>query len=327
MPLEHSWKIKMEMTSAFPDPPVVIIRPRSGRPRLVSEAQELWRFRRLVRTLVERDLRVRYKNSVVGIAWTMVNPLVQVFVLTVAISFILGAGPRNLSAFIFCATIPWAFFQTAVLDSSTSVLAKLGLLKKVYFPREISLIATVCQNFVQFLISLGVFMVYRWVLTPLLHGGNVVPPREIFWLPVVVVLLFLLTLGAAFFVATVNVFYEDVKFILTLTMGFLFYLLPIIYFAENLVISPRIPRTMFLHRTLADWVYHLYLVNPLAWIITAFRQMFFAVQNIAKPGDPPFLSAPFNWHYLLLTALTSVGFCLWGYSFFNRHKWKFTERP
>lgn len=305
----------------------IVIRARPGSLGLAEEARELWRYRHLVRTLVERDLRVRYKNSVLGIAWTMVSPLVQVFVLTVAIGIILGAGPRNLSAYIFCATIPWTFFQTALLDSSTSVLAKLGLLKKVYFPREIPLIATVCQNFVQFLISLGVFVVYRFVLTPLLHGGSVAPPRELLWLPFVTFLLFLLTLGTAFFVATVNVFYEDVKFILQLTLGFLFYLLPIIYFAENIVISARIPGYVFLGKALSWWVYHLYLVNPIAWIITAFKQMFFGVQNIAKPGDPVFLSAPFDWRYLLITAVMSTLICLGGYAFFNSRKWKFTERP
>ncbi len=300
----------------------VVIRARPGSLGLAEEARELWRYKHLVRTLVERDLRVRYKNSVLGVAWTMVNPLVQVFVLTVAISFILGAGPHNLSAYIFCATIPWTFFQTAILDSSTSVLAKLGLLKKVYFPREIPLIATVCQNFVQFLISLGVFVLYRFVLTPLLHGGSVAPPLALLWLPVVTVLLFLLTLGTAFFVATLNVFYEDVKFILTLTMGFLFYLMPIIYFAENIQYAAR------LHSAAGRWwAYHLYLANPMAWIVTAFKQMFFGVQNIAKPGDPVLLSAPFDWRYLLITAVFSVTFCLGGYSFFNGRKWRFTERP
>ena len=304
----------------------LVIRPRPGSLGLVEEARELWRYRHLVRTLVERDLRVRYKNSVLGVAWTMVNPLVQVFVLTVAIRYILGAGPKNLSAYIFCATIPWTFFQTAILDSSTSVLAKLGLLKKVYFPREIPLIATVCQNFVQFLISLGVFVVYRFVFTPLVYGGAVAPPPTLLWLPVVVVLLFLLTLGTAFFVATLSVFYEDVKFILTLAMGFLFYLLPIIYFADNIVYAEGIPNYVFFHRSLRWWVYHLYLGNPLAWIITAFKQMFFGPQNIAKPGIPLPLSAPFDWRYLLITAVTSVAVCLGGYAFFNSRKWKFTER-
>ena len=308
---------------AAPDSQAVVIRAGPGSLGLAEEARELWRYRRLVRTLVERDLRVRYKNSVLGIAWTMVNPLVQVFVLTVAIGFILGAGPHNLSAYIFCATIPWTFFQTAILDSSTSVLAKLGLLKKVYFPREIPLIATVCQNFVQFLISLGVFVVYRFVFTPLLFPGNVTPPPALLWLPVVVVILFLLTLGTAFFVATVNVFYEDVKFILTLTMGFLFYLLPIIYFAENIQYAARIPTASG-----RWWAYHLYLANPMAWIITAFKQMFFGVAVISNADAPqPIWSAPFDWRYLLITAATSVAVCLGGYAFFNSRKWKFTERP
>lgn len=309
--------------AAIPFPAAtVVIKARAAGPGLRAELAELWQFRHLVRTLVERDLRVRYKNSVLGIAWTMVSPLLQVFVLTIAIGYILGSGPKNLSAYIFCATIPWTFFQTAILDSSTSVLAKMGLLKKVYFPREIPLIATVCQNFVQFLISLGIFMVYRWVLTPLLHGGNTAPPLAILWLPVLVADLFLLTLGAAFFVATANVFYEDIKFIITLVMGFLFYLLPVFYFAENVVYSARIP----VH--LQNLVYHLYLVNPLAWLITAFKQVFFGKAIISNVNATPILhSASFDWRYLLLNTLTSVVVCLWGYSFFNSHKWKFTERP
>ncbi len=301
----------------------ITIQARTPPSRVWTELAELWQFRHLVRTLVERDLRVRYKNSVIGIAWTMINPLIQVFVLTIAISYILGSGPKNLSAYIFCATLPWTFFQTAIFDSSSSVLAKLGLLKKVYFPREIPLIATVCQNFVQFVISLGVFMLYRWVLTPLLHGGNVTPPLVILWLPVLVADLFLLTLGVAFFVSTANVFYEDVKFIINLVMGFFFYLMPVIYFAENVFYSPRIP----LH--LQKLAYDLYLLNPLAWLITAFKQVFFGVADISNVSAPlpHHLSAPFDWRFLLLTTAASVLVCLWGYSFFNRHKWNFTERP
>ena len=304
-----------------PSSSTVVIQARTHSPGIFAELSELWQFRHLVRTLVERDLRVRYKNSVLGIAWTMVNPLVQVFVLTIAIHYILGSGPRNFSAYIFCATIPWTFFQTAILDSSTSVLAKLGLLKKVYFPREIPLIATVCQNFVQFVISLGIFIVYRWGLTTLLFGWPGPPPLVILWLPLLIADLFLLTLGAAFFVATANVFYEDVKFIITLTMGFLFYLMPIFYFAENVFYAPSIPVK------LQWWVYHLYLANPLAWLITAFKQVFFGKAVISNINAPVVYSALFDWRYLALATVTSFLVCLWGYSFFNGHKWKFTERP
>jgi len=301
----------------------IVIQARTHSPGLFAELRELWAYRHLVRTLVERDLRVRYKNSVVGIAWTMVNPLIQVFVLTIVFGYILGSGPKNISAYLFCATLPWTFFQTSVLDSSTSVLVKLPLLKKVYFPREIPLIATVCQNFVQFLISLTIFMLYRWVVTPLLYHGSTWPPIQILFLPVLILLLFLLTLGVSFFVATANVFYEDVKFILSIVMGFLFYLLPIVYFAENIFYSDSIPPNL-------RWsAYHLLLTNPLAWLITAFKQVFFGITDISNvhaplPHHP---SAPFDWRFLLLATLTSVAICLGGYSFFNSRKWKFTERP
>ncbi len=301
--------------------PTVQITTQPGRAGLAANLRELWRYRHLVRTLVERDLRVRYKNSVLGIAWTMVNPLIQVVVLTVAVGYILGSGPKNLSAYIFCATLPWTFFQTAVLDSSSSVLVKLPLLKKVYFPREIPLIATVCQNFVQFGISLVVFIVYRWGLTTVVYGWPGLPPREILWLPALVLMLFLLTLGVSFFVCAANVFYEDVKFIVATGMTFLFYLMPIIYFPENIFFSARIPARWHW------WAYHLYLANPLAWIVTAFRQVFFPPAIISARGAAPVHSAPFDYRYFAIAAALSVAVCLAGYSYFNARKWKFTERP
>ncbi|MBV9848817.1 MAG: ABC transporter permease [Armatimonadetes bacterium] len=304
--------------------PSIVIQPQARGHSLVAEGRELWRYRRLVRTLLERDLRVRYKNSALGIAWTVINPLIQVLVLTIAVGYILSSGPSNLSSYIFCAYLPWTFFQTSVLDASTSVLVKLPLLKKVYFPREIPVIAAIGQNFFQFLVTMLVFVLYRWGLVTLFYGWPGWPPVQILWLPVVVLILFLLTLGVSFFVCAWNVFYEDVKFLLTAAMSFLFYLLPIVYFAENIVYSSRIPPS------LRSPLYHLYLLNPLAWVITAFKQMFFQVAAIANRGahqaNIP-TSAPFDWRYMLIALATSSLICVSGYGYFNRRKWKFSERP
>ncbi len=302
--------------------PSIVIRPQAQGHGLAAEARELWRYRRLIRTLLERDLRSRYKNSSVGVAWTVINPLIQVLVLTVAVGYILSSGPSNLSAYIFCAYLPWTFFQTSVLDASTSVLVKLPLLKKVYFPREIPVIASVCQNFFQFLITLAVFVFYRWGLLTLIHGTwTGPPPIQILWLPVVVLILLLLTLGTCFFVCALNVFYEDVKFLLTAGMSFLFYLLPVIYFAENIFYSSRIPAA------LRSPLYHLYLLNPLAWVITAFKQVFFPVAVISNRGASPIHSAPFDPRYMLIALAASALLCLGGYVYFIRRKWRFTERP
>ncbi len=304
--------------------PSIIVRPYHS-VGLWAELRQLWQYRALIRVLVQRDLRVRYKNSVLGIGWSLVPALMQVLVLTVFLEYILDTGPSNQSVYILCGFVPWTFFQTAVLDSSTAVLAQFGLLKKVYFPREIPIIASVCASFVHFLISLGFFIVYRWLLAPLLfHSHGIVwpgwPPREVLWLPVIVLLLFLLTLGVGFFVSAWNVFYEDVKFILTMTLQFLFYLLPIINFSEKIFYSPRLG-------SLSKPLYNLYLANPLAWIVTAFKQIFFGRQNINHPGQPVVLSAPFDYRYFAIATVLSVLIFLAGYTYFNKRKWKFTERP
>ena len=263
-----------------------------------------------MRTLVERDLRVRYKRLRDSASPGQWSTRIQVFVLTVAVGYILGSGPKNLSAYIFCATLPWTFFQTASWTSSTSVLTKLSLLKKVYFPRDISLIATVCQNFVQFGISLLVFVAYRWGLTTALYGWPGAPPREILWLPVIVLLLFLLTLGVSFFVCAANVFYEDVKFIVANAMTFLFYLVPIIYFPESifffagfaalaLVGLPPVPR------------------EPARLGRDGVPAGVFPPGDISARGASVIYSAPLDYRYFAIAAVLSVAICLSGYSYYR----------
>ena len=298
----------------------LVIRATDDRRTIVQELNELWRYRGLIKVLVRRELRLRYKNSVLGVGWSLIAPLVQVFVLTLAL-YILGTGPNSMSAYILCAYVPWMFFQTGIFDSSAILLSQEGLMKKVYFPREIPVIATVTANFIHFLISLGVFVVYRWVVTPILHGWPGLPPPVVFWLPAIIVTEFILVLGISFFVSAWNVFFEDVKFIVTMVVNLLFYLVPIIYFAENIMSSTRIPERY------RWWLYHLYLANPIAWIITGFKQTLFGVQNIAPKGHAAITSAPFDLRYFAIAFMSSLAILVCGYLYFNARKWKFTERP
>ncbi|MEO7717535.1 MAG: ABC transporter permease [Capsulimonas sp.] len=302
--------------------PSIIIKPlKRGEPGIPAELRELWRYRHLIKTLTIRELKVRYKNSSLGIVWSMSSPLVQVFVMTFAVGLLSGSMAKDISAYILCAFLPWNFFQGAVLDSSTSVLTQLGLLKKVYFPREIPLVAAVCANFIHFILSMLVFVVYRWGLTWLVAGWPGPPPREVFLLPLIILVQFILTLGVSFFVCAWNVFYEDVKFIVTMLLSFMFYLLPILYFAESIRYYPRIP---------AQWqslAYHLYLCNPLAWIITAYKEVLLPGKIVSSPGAPTFITAPFDYRYFSMAFITSTVICIAGYNYFNSRKWKFTERP
>ena len=104
-------------------------------------------------------------------------------------------------------------------------------------------------------------------------------------------------------------------------MSFLFYLTPIIYFAENIFFSSRIPERW---RSAA---YHLYLGNPLAWLVTAYKQIFFQKVNIANRGSEQIMSASFDVRYFFIALVTSSLICLAGYAHFNAYKWRFTERP
>ncbi|MGO8672169.1 MAG: ABC transporter permease [Capsulimonadaceae bacterium] len=294
----------------------------------VEEVRELWGYRSLIWSMIERDLRVRYKNSVLGIFWSMINPLAQAAILTIVLSYILNVGPKNNSAFILCALVPWLFFNSAILDSSQAVLSQINLVKKVYFPREVVIIATVGANLIHLLISISVFVFYRWcLLTLAFHKWPGLPPHAIVFLPIVLLVLVSLTLGISFIVSAVNVFYEDTKFIVTILLQFLMYLSPIMYFAEMVFWSPRIPVHL-------RWIlYHLYLLNPEAWSISAFKQMFFYSVPVPMAGVRPIpgghvrMTATFDWRYMLIDLCISLVICGVGYSMFNKAKWRFAERP
>jgi ABC-2 type transport system permease protein len=298
----------------------VVIRARKRQPSVIEELRELWQYRALIGALIRRELSLRYKDSLLGVGWSMAAPLSQVFILTFAIHYVLQAGPSNMSAYILCAFLPWTFFLQSILDSSTAVVGQVALLKKVYFPREIPVIAMVCANFVHLLYALLVFVVYRWGLTTLFAGWPGLPPIQIVWLPVVMLSEFMLILGLAFFISAWNAFYDDVKFIVNMVLNAAFYLTPIIYFAENLFYAPKLARF--------PWLYKLYLLDPLNWIVTAFRQMFFQRAIISAPGrHPALMNAPFDWRLCLITLATSAVICVSGYHYFNAQKWKFTEKP
>lgn len=322
-----------EMVEADSSASTIIIAPPSEQNMgIIPQLRELWNYRFLLKTLVLRELRIRYKNSSLGIVWSMMNPLVQVFALTVVFGYILHAGPPNLSAYIFCAFLPWTFFQQSVLDSASSIQSYTYMLKKVFFPREILPLVAVCANFVHFLIALAIFILYRYLVTPVIfghftrHGFHFGwpgwPPIEVLWLPVIVLMEFLFISGIAFVVSALNVFYEDVKFIVQAGLNILIYFLPIMYFFENISHASRIPFKA------QWWIVHYYLLNPLSWVVIAFKQIFFRRAVISPRGVHPFLySLPLDYRYFVINAATCLLVFIAGYAFFNSRKWRFAERP
>lgn len=283
-----------------------------------AELRELWRFRELLWTMIERELRIRYKNSVLGFFWSLLNPLVTVLVMTVVFKYLIGNPTPNFSAYILAAYLPFMFFQFAILDSAQSVLVALPVVKKVYFPREILPLATILSNFVHFLLALGVFFAYLlviWVLNP----GESPFNATIAFLPGLLVINLALAVGCGLLVSSLNTFYEDIKYVVSVGLYLMFFLCPIMYFSENVRYSKQLGDS-------GDLIYTLYHLNPLAMLSTAYRKVLLDPQQVYVDGqlvEP----LPLDWAWVGVSAGVSVLILVGGYALFNRLKWKFVERP
>jgi lipopolysaccharide transport system permease protein len=297
---------------------------------MLSELKELWKFRELLITMVQRDLKIRYKNSALGFFWSLLNPLLTVMVMTFVFQNFLGVKVPNYSAYLLAAYLPYIFFQNCLMDSSQTILAAMPLIKKIYFPREILPLAAVLSNFINFMLSMAVFFAYMLVIYLLFPGkeGQRVWPFQIesLFLPVLFLISFCLATGFSFIVSAFNTFYEDVKYILGVLLYLLFFLCPIVYFSELVGNNP-------LNRETNGLIYKLYHLNPVAEMSVAYRKLMLAPVRVPTGTDPAtgetltIAALPLDWRYLAIAAAFSMAILVFGYSTFNRLKWRFVERP
>src|SRR5262249_45969838 len=136
---------------------------------MLAELKELWRYRELLLVMIQRDLKIRYKNSALGFLWSFLNPLLTVSVMTFIYGNFIFKNQPNMGGYIMAAYLPFMFFQMCLMDSAQSVVSAMALIKKIYFPREILPMAAVFSNFVNFLMGLGIFFIYlliNWFLHP-----------------------------------------------------------------------------------------------------------------------------------------------------------------
>lgn len=284
-----------------------------------DELKELWRFRELLVTMIEREMRIRYKNSVLGFFWSLLNPLFTVLVMTVVFKYLLGNPMESFSAYILAAYLPYLFFNLALMDAAQSVLVALPVVKKVYFPREILPLAHIGSNIIHFILALGVYFIFMlavWILNP-----GVFPfTQRLLFLPVLLILQFSLTTGLSLIIAALNTFYEDVKYITGFALQLLFFVSPIMYFSENVfyAVAKRGPGS--------EWIYTLYHLNPIAMLCTAYRKVLVQPRQIYVDGK--LVDAiPLNWQLFGVTAVVCLATLVFGYHVFNKAKWRFVERP
>ena len=219
---------------------------------------EIWQHRELAMMLAWREILVRYKQSVLGAAWAIVQPLATMVVFTILFSLLLGRGnlpttdgvPYTVST--YCALLPWQLFAQSVTRASMSIVSNLGLISKVYFPRLIIPLAPVLAALVDFGIA---FL----VLIGMMFWYGIVPGPAVVLLPAFVLLAVAAALGAALLLAAVNTIYRDVQHIVPFLVQLFMYVTPVLYAAESVL------------KNQPDWVRLAYFLNPMTGVVEGFR--------------------------------------------------------
>ena len=224
-----------------------------GEDRYLKTFRELYEYREMIASLVKRDLRGRYKGSVLGFAWTFINPFLQLMVYTLVFSVIMRNGIKDYYLFLFVALIPWIFFSTCISGGCLVILSQGDMVKKIYFPREVLPVSFVTSQFVNMLLS---FIV---VFAVLLISGKGFNPIALLYLPLIMVIEYILALAMALMFCSLTVYFRDMSNIMgIITMAWQF-LTPVMY-SEDMV--PEKLRPVFR-------------INPMNSVITAYRDILY----------------------------------------------------
>jgi lipopolysaccharide transport system permease protein len=221
---------------------------------VLGAAREVWAYRDLLLNLVQRDLSVRYRRSVLGFMWSFLNPLLMMLVFTIVFMVVKPLSVRSYPLFVLAGLLPWNFTAGALSAAVRSITGSANLIDKVYFPREVLPLAAVLSNLVNFLLSLVVFIPLAWLL-----GG-----RFSEWtlaLPLVILVHVVLVTGLALLLSTLNVFYRDTELVLDVAITAWFFLTPIFYELEllpNQLLGFDVWRVV-------------YTLNPMATLVTDYR--------------------------------------------------------
>ncbi len=258
---------------------------------LIADAREIWSYRSLLYMLVVRDIKSRYRNSVLGVLWSFLQPLGMMLVMTL-VSGVVNASTRpNWHIYVLSGLLAWNFFSASVVSGAGSVIANAALVKKIYFPRAVLPLSTVLSSLVNFVLALPVFLAVA-----LVSGHRLTD--ALLLLPVVIVIQTVFSAGIAFFLATLNVYYRDTQFILELGMLALFFLTPIWYDLSTVTTSSN-----------GVWLRRL---NPMASIVNMYQDLMY--KGVATNAD-----------FILRTAATALVVLVAGYLVFRRYSANFGE--
>jgi lipopolysaccharide transport system permease protein len=238
--------------------PVVRIEARRG--WLALDVGELWAYRDLAYFFIWRDIKVRYKQTAIGAAWAILQPVLTMLVFSLFFGKLARIPSQGLPypIFYYSALLPWMYFATAMQSATNVVVEQQRMITKIYFPREVLPVASVLAGLVDFAISFAVFLV-------LLAWYRVTPTRAVIWLPLFTLLAVLTALGVGLWLSALNALYRDVRYVVPFLVQFWMFASPVAY------PSSLVP---------AKWRW-LYGLNPMAGVIEGFRWA------LTGRGQPP----------------------------------------
>jgi lipopolysaccharide transport system permease protein len=249
MPMATSNATLLSALPSQAEAPLIHLRPSRG--WSVRRLPELWQYRELLYFLMWRDMKVRYKQTVIGILWAVLRPFLMMVVFTVIfgkLAKLPSEGSAPYALMVYAAMLPWLFFATSVSEASNSLIGNTQLITKVYFPRLIIPTSAIITSFVDFLISFG-------ILVLLMIYYQFAPTWNILFLPVFLLVAFLAAMGIGLYITAVNVKYRDFRYVIPFLVQFGLYISPVGFS------SAIIPEEYRL----------LYSLNPMVGVIDGFR--------------------------------------------------------
>ena len=252
---------------------------------------DLWRFRELFYILSWRDIKVRYKQTVIGAAWSIVRPVLTTIIFTIVFSKFAklqnpGAAPYALM--VYAGMLPWQFFSNALSDASNSLIGNTNLITKVYFPRMIIPASSVITSLVDFAISFGIMVV-------MMMWYRFLPGWQVVFLPLFILLAFLCAFGVGLYLTALNVNYRDFRYIIPFIVQFGLYITPVGFSSSIIIPKYRL----------------LYALNPMVGVIDGFRWCLL--------GDA------MNWQSLGISVLVTALFMYIGIYYFRKMERTFAD--
>jgi lipopolysaccharide transport system permease protein len=259
---------------------------------VLAHVAELYRFRALIATLVLRELRARYRGSVFGFLWSFLNPLLLMLVYVLVFAVYLRVPMDNYAVFLFTGLLPWLWFSSSLGHAAGVIVGSGGLVKRIMFPAEVLPLVSVLSNLANLLLSLPLLFVFLWIF-------GVRPGPMLAFLPLLLALQLLLTVGLALPLAALNVHLRDVEQILANGLVLLFFFSPILYPYTT------VPHTLRLGDVVTVPLRPLYFLNPVAGLVQSY-------QNVIFFGREP------HWIHLGMVTISAL-VALWaGYWLFDR---------